>query len=377
MRFVSFAVITYTALSLLPATGQDFPEYKIESAILGETRTIQVSRPDNFESRDRKLPLLIALDGPWHMDHLDRTREALYFSGHPNVVVIGIEHESRGRDMKFKPDEESPDGGNANKFLEFIEQELIPFAEKEFNTSEYRIFYGHSAGGGFGVYALLEKPELFDAYILATPNLWWDDYSLVKAFQKRAAKGEFADTVIYTELSNELGEERQGVIEFSKVIKNYSNPNWGYFHRENENHNSMTPLTGYFGLKSVFADYFLTGDLTRYTAKEAVAHFQTLATIFGYDPRIPQSTLAHLVASHKLGGDLEEALKFAEIFAETYPTSSYGIFSYGELLDAMGRYCDAAQTLDQIGERYGADEYARRLREKAQPAECPMTASED
>ena len=40
-----------------------------------------------------------------------------------------------------------PTSGNADRFLEFVARELIPWTEKTYRTSELRVLAGHSAGG--------------------------------------------------------------------------------------------------------------------------------------------------------------------------------------------------------------------------------------
>jgi pimeloyl-ACP methyl ester carboxylesterase len=58
-----------------------------------------------------------------------------------------------------------PPGGA--QFLKFIEKELIPFVEANFRTvAGDRTLWGYSFGGIFALYALFEKPGLFQRYII-------------------------------------------------------------------------------------------------------------------------------------------------------------------------------------------------------------------
>lgn len=66
--------------------------------------------------------------------------------------------------------------GGAPKFLQFIEQELIPTVEEEFSADpKKRILVGHSLGGLFAAYALFEAPGLFDTYLVCSPALSLND----------------------------------------------------------------------------------------------------------------------------------------------------------------------------------------------------------
>ena len=77
------------------------------------------------------------------------------------VIGIGIQNVDRRRDLLPVND--------ADKFLEFISMELIPLVEKDIRV-EKRILYGHSFGGSFVLFAMLNNPGLFDKYIASSPT---------------------------------------------------------------------------------------------------------------------------------------------------------------------------------------------------------------
>jgi pimeloyl-ACP methyl ester carboxylesterase len=91
------------------------------------------------------------------------------------------------RDLKF---------GEADKFLRFIEHDVISYVEGTvFQHVDLakgrRALFGHSYGGIFALNALYTSTALFDAYIAASPSIFWSDYALVKHqeadFLKRAS----------------------------------------------------------------------------------------------------------------------------------------------------------------------------------------------
>lgn len=78
--------------------------------------------------------------------------------------------------------------GGAATFLRFVKEELKPFIESSYraNPKDSTIF-GSSFGGLFAAYALLEKPDTFQRYIMSSPALWWDDNAII-AIEQRYAK---------------------------------------------------------------------------------------------------------------------------------------------------------------------------------------------
>ena len=137
---------------------------KIQSKVLGEERAVLVFLPVGYEKSDKAFPVLYKLDGDrdislqafsalnYLVDMTDRA---------PAHIVVGIENTNRRRDM----------GKEADKFIQFIETELIPFIDTNYRTHGYRILCGQSLSSVFAFNVFLKKPDLFDAYILASFGL--------------------------------------------------------------------------------------------------------------------------------------------------------------------------------------------------------------
>jgi uncharacterized protein len=62
--------------------------------------------------------------------------------------------------------------GGADKFLEFITTELIPFIESNYRVSSTdRYLGGYSYGGIFTLYTMFSKPDLFVKYFAGSPSI--------------------------------------------------------------------------------------------------------------------------------------------------------------------------------------------------------------
>lgn len=83
-------------------------------------------------------------------------------------------------------------GGGADAFLAFLTDVLRPaMAARYPQTAEGpQILFGHSLGGLFAAHALLTRPASFDAFIVSSPSLWWNDFAILAefpAFEERLA----------------------------------------------------------------------------------------------------------------------------------------------------------------------------------------------
>lgn len=65
----------------------------------------------------------------------------------------------------------------SDDFITFIEATLRPFVRSAFPKVDFgrEALYGHSFGGLFVVYTLLRRPDLFDTFLAASPDLSWNN----------------------------------------------------------------------------------------------------------------------------------------------------------------------------------------------------------
>jgi predicted alpha/beta superfamily hydrolase len=109
----------------------------------------------------------------------------------PPFLVVGIGYrmgglaetvEVRARDLTPSRDERFAtiygDGfglGGASRFLAAIREELMPWIAARYSIQPGdATYFGHSLGGLFGAYALIQEPSTFGRFVLGSPSCWWD-----------------------------------------------------------------------------------------------------------------------------------------------------------------------------------------------------------
>jgi hypothetical protein len=72
--------------------------------------------------------------------------------------------------------------GGADDFLTFMVDVLKPEIAKRYPPSRNgkQLLFGHSLGGLFAAHALLTRPESFSAFVISSPSLWWDGFSILQ-----------------------------------------------------------------------------------------------------------------------------------------------------------------------------------------------------
>jgi predicted alpha/beta superfamily hydrolase len=100
------------------------------------------------------------------------TVERLHAAGTiPQMIVVGVWNTVRNRDMIPAAVAHRPGPGGSRQFLDFLTGELVPIIQRDYRVSSIGIIYGGSNAGLFTVYALLERPEAFRAYIAGSPMI--------------------------------------------------------------------------------------------------------------------------------------------------------------------------------------------------------------
>lgn len=82
--------------------------------------------------------------------------------------------------------------GGADAFLSFLLDDLAPEVRKRVPEAAASrvILHGFSLSGLFSAYALLKRPEAFEAVTSISPSLWWNDFAVLKemdTFKERLA----------------------------------------------------------------------------------------------------------------------------------------------------------------------------------------------
>ena len=210
MKYFLLSVLTF--ISILPAmaqTGGSVPlqigeSKRFFSSVLNEERTVNIYLPNQYDS-SKAYPVVYLLDGSFNEDFLHVVGLMQYFNlqfSMPPFIVVGIANVDRKRDFTFHTSNEKlqqayPTTGHSEKFMQFVEEELLPMIKSSYRTTSEKWLFGQSLGGLMATEFLLKKPELFTHYFIVSPSLWWDDESLLKAAPKLLAQHTQSPAFVY------------------------------------------------------------------------------------------------------------------------------------------------------------------------------------
>ncbi|WP_340062967.1 alpha/beta hydrolase [Ascidiimonas aurantiaca] len=228
-----------------------------DSKILNEKRLAVVIPPFGYKNHpEKKYPVVYVLDAG---NNLFATHGiANYYSKMleimPEVIIVGIVNKDRIHDFSPAPVKDYPNGGGADKFIDFLNSELTTYIDKNYPTSGYNTIVGHSIAGLLGVYVLQKKPDLFDSFLLIDPTVGWNDFQCIES-----TKGFFLEnkTINKKVFITSCSQKQDGMYSFLGVLEMYAPESFIWEHKfyKNENHNTLGHKSICDGFEMIFKDW--------------------------------------------------------------------------------------------------------------------------
>ena len=186
MNRIPFLIVLIIGLISCEKHEFDFQGTKSESdfhsSIIDDDFNIYTFLPANYNSNS-EYPVIFLLDGDWYFEDFVFELNDLIQGGQIEPsILIGIGYQSnvdekRFRDYTFPQD---PDydiaNGEADKFSQFLKDELIPQIESDYSTDSTRmILMGHSLGGLNTLYNMLQVNSPFNGFVAVSSSIWWNN----------------------------------------------------------------------------------------------------------------------------------------------------------------------------------------------------------
>ena len=317
---------------------------EVNSEILKETRNIFIYTPVGYEESNLKYPTLYVTDGAENylistaiVNFLSRIQQI------PTMIIVGIHNVDRYRDLSPLLIEGTSDQGEGDNFLNFFKDELIPYLDNNYRANNYRILFGHSLGGIFANYILITKPELFNAYITASPYLMYNDEFILKIAESKLDNLSKIRNHLYIALGNEPAYY-ESLNKYTALLQDKAKTlRWDYQIFNKEDHNSIPVISLLEGLKFIFSDFQLRMETAMQGINAILNHFTLLELNYDYKIDIPEITLNRIGYRLMQNGHIDKAIEVFKYNVGLYPNSANVYDSLAEALENSGRTKEAAK----------------------------------
>ena len=369
------------------------------SKTLNEYRKIYIQLPANYNpTKDQKYPVVYILDGEILLPTVNEVQN--YYSGGftPEMVLIGISNQkNRMRDLTTSKVTElygmpfEQENGEASNFSTFIETELIPYIENKYAVTNFRTLIGHSYGGLFTIYTLINHPHLFSNYLAIDPSLDWDNQKLLTEAQEILSRKNYKGKCLFMSLNGQLHMQNPKVtldnvmqdtsdltifarsnIAFSNTLKQ-KNKNgltfkWKFY--PNDLHGTIPFPSIMDGLIFDFewyqmenTDKFNSPDTSKNELFDIISYrAKKLEEYFNYPvPPYPEDLLNTLGYMSLDMEQLEKSKMFFEFAIQYYPNSANSYDSMADYYERTNDYENALKYVTKAFEISNEDYYKKRI----------------
>lgn len=345
---------------------QDFPDdfclcekQTIKSEILNQERILFVYLPTDYnEDTTITYPVHYISDAPATSNlYFDLIRLNSIMNDVPQSIVVGLSSDGRNDNLIIS--------NNASNYLQFIENEVIPFVEKNYRTNNYKVLAGHSAGGDFVIYTYLKNPKLFNAYIAGSPG---PIDQLI----------EFADTLktdlitegyrfLYSSVGTNNDTDTTSFRELEKIIKEKADKQHVYHFKINqgESHISNIAINFQNGFLKLYDNwkFQLPDSLDKPVSQMLKNHYNDLYEKFGYKPEIGEWEVIYPIMD-KLAkrGDFKNAIDILKFCVELYPESDQAYAFLAKAHFDTGKFELGKKHLEKALEINPDNKFAQRIK---------------
>jgi predicted alpha/beta superfamily hydrolase len=338
-RIATLILLAYALGTPIPAQDESnaviIGRYKaFHSSVFNEKFTFLEHLPESYDKCTKTYPVVFVLNSH-QLDTFANavaTIERLSFERIPEMIIIGLSNTGRAAEFfPIRPHTDNP--GGADTFQQFLEQELIPYVDKDYRTKNFRILVGQSNSGLFTLYSLAIRPSVFNAYIAASPSLGWCPEFMSGKFLNLFTEERMLERFVYINYGEHDYPElvNDSILQFIQIFEEKAPEQliWKIELLKNEGHVAITSLNN--GLLALFSDYLYPEEQKEKSLKAVIAHYGTLSEKYGFEVEPPEEVLFNLAFRQKQAKKLDESIFAFQTLLSLYPFSWRGHFFIAEV----------------------------------------------
>jgi predicted alpha/beta superfamily hydrolase len=360
----------------------------ISSKILNEKRKIWIHLPKSAQNTSfakQKYPVVYLLDAEGHFSSvvgiIEELSEVNGNTNCPEMIVVGITNTNRNRDLTptysevdlpFVPKELSEQSGGGEKFVEFLEKELMPYIDSKYPTAPYKSLIGHSFGGLTTINILTNHTHLFNSYVAIDPSMWWGHQKFLAETTKKLAGKKLSNVSLFMGAANTMDDSmnlvkvRKDTTVFTRHIRSIldlndffdknqsSNLKYGYKYYQDDSHGSVPLIATYDAIRFIFQFNQLKLSIPdQINFDKAVfakieKHYDNVSKHLGYKVSAPEN-MVNAYAYQSLGKkDMDLASYLFKLNVANYPQSPNVYDSLGDFYEANGDKKNAIASYEKV-----------------------------
>lgn len=319
----------------------------LKSRSLNSTREIKIELPKNYDPEsDIKHPVIVVFDGEYLFAPVSgQVHYQTYFDQMPQSIIVGvIQGKERFYDSYFDEVSGLP-FESGKRFYDFVQNELLPYVDTNYNTSQFRVAVGHDLMGNFINSFLFTEAPVFQAYINLSP-----DYK-GKMSENIAKRFELLDEDVFYYLATsdrDLSNLQETIGTTNLTLKQIDSKNLTYYYDELKGDTHYSLVTGALSkaLDKIFELYKpmdqkeLTEKVLTYEGtldEYMVDRYDRIENYFGIKKPITSEEFQKLVQIADQREDIESLQKIGKLANKEIPESYLGTYYLALYAEKTGK----------------------------------------
>lgn len=228
--------------------------------------------------------------------------------------------------------------------LNLYQENILPKLDDTFRTNGFKVFSGFMSNGAFGLYAMLNKPSLFNAYLIASPTLTNDFLNIVTDAKSKLPLLKNKSHFLYLTIGKHQYEQAhvQYVEELAVFLEEHAPESLDWEVKKDDPHYYMSRpvLTVLNGIEKLFDDYHndLSAD-SRISQQgiDAIVNYYVNLSNKKYGFTVSAEGSLNKLAAAQLTRNKSEALQTYLKIITLYPNSAYANSNYAAALEHTGQ----------------------------------------
>ena len=227
--------------------------------------------------------------------------------------------------------------------LDYFEHDLLKAIDEKYRTNGFKIYSGFMGNGALGLFTLLNRPKLFNAYVITSPSLAHDFGLITSESKVKLASKDDQMRFLYLSTGNHQYEQCNlpSFDLFEKALKTSAPTTLDWqIHRNNKNNYMSQPIISIVnGIESLFSDIHIDlkadSDISKNGAQAVIDYYALISDKkYGFDISAEGSLKA--LAKSLMASDSQKGLSIYQKTATLYPESAYALSSLAKAYADLG-----------------------------------------
>jgi uncharacterized protein len=310
---------------------------KLESKILGGEVTYLEHLPDGYEKSGKTYPVIISMNGQNISQFANdgATLDNLAGERIPDMILIGISNTGVADTYWSCPDDSGHVAGGT-VFSTFLKDELIPEINKNYRTNGYKILSGQSNTGLFVMNNFLVYPEMFDAWVIASPMFGWCPDFFLKSTGSLFKTHSGIKKKLYISYGDlDYLQVRNPVNDFKEALKQSpAGLEWKLEMIENSGHVPFSTMNN--ALLFFFSGCTMNAERKKLSVPEIKSYFAELSKEYGFEVNPKSGVLLDMAFDLSDEQKTDKAIEMMEYLISLNPDSEVNFYCLGRLLQKTG-----------------------------------------